>query len=96
MGYPEDVSNQRGGFVKGIRQGDPPSPYLFLLRLEGLNGLIKKAIVVGDLRGFSLCRSGPQISHLFFFANESLIFCRAKMGDVLAIQSTLTQYEKAN
>ena len=95
MGYPNDVSNQRGGFVKGIRQGDSLSPYLFLLRLEGLNGLIKKAIAVGDLRGFSLCKSSPQISHLFF-ANESLIFCWAKMGDVQAIQSALTQYEKAS
>ena len=60
--------------TRGIRQGDSLSPYLFLLRLEGLNGLIKKAIAVGDLRGFSLCKSSPQISHLFF-ANESLIFC---------------------
>ena len=60
--------------TRGICQGDSLSPYLFLLRLEGLNGLIKKAIAVGDLRGFSLCKSNPQISHLFF-ANESLIFC---------------------
>ena len=45
--------------------------------------------------GFSLCKNGPQISHLFF-ANDSLIFCRAKMGDVQAIQSALAKYEKAS
>ena len=45
--------------------------------------------------GFSLCKNGPQISHLFF-ANDSLIFCRVKMGDVQAIQSALAKYERAS
>ena len=81
--------------TRGIRQGDPLSPHLFLLCSEGLNGLLKKAVARGDLRGFSLCKNGPQISHLFF-ADDSLIFCRAKMGDVQAIQSALALYEKAS
>ena len=86
------------GFIKptrGIRQGDPLSPYLFLLCSEGLNGLIKNSVATGDLRGFSLCKNGPQISHLFF-ADDSVIFCRAKMGDVQALQSALNLYEKAS
>ena len=64
------------GFIKPrgeICQGRPLSPYLFLLCSEGLNGLLKKAVAAGDLRGFSLCKNGPQISHLFF-ADDSLIF----------------------
>lgn len=60
--------------TRGIRQEDPLSPYLFLLCSEGLNGLLQQSMVVGDLRGFSLCKYGPQISHLFF-ADDSLIFC---------------------
>ena len=52
--------------TRGLRQGDPLSPYLFLLVSEGLNGLIQQAMATNDIRGFSLCRNGPQISHLFF------------------------------
>ena len=44
---------------RGIRQGDPLSPYLFLLCLEGLNGLIQKHVATCDIRGFSLCRDSP-------------------------------------
>ena len=37
--------------TRGLRQGDPFSPYLFLMCIEGLNGLIKKATMCGDIRG---------------------------------------------
>ena len=91
------INDSPRGFIKltrGIQQGDSLSPFLFLLVSEGLNGLIKKSVVVGDLQGFSLCKYGPQISHLFF-TDDSMIFCRAKMGDVQALQLALTLYEKA-
>ena len=49
----------------------------------------------GDLRGFLVCKNGPQILHLFF-TDDSLIFCPAKMGDVQTIQSALALYERAS
>ena len=68
---------------RGIRQGDPLSPYLFLLCSKGLNRLIQGVVREDKIRGFSLCKNEPQISHLFF-ADDTLLFCKAKMGDLLA------------
>ena len=43
--------------TKGLYQGDPLSPYLFLLCMEGFHGLLRKAEEKGDIRGVSICRS---------------------------------------
>ena len=81
---------------RGIRQGDHLSPYLFLICSEGLNRQIQKAGRDDLIRGFSLCRSGPKITHLFF-ADDTLLFCRAKMGETCRLFKTFLQlYEKAS
>lgn len=56
------VNGEPHGFVKssrGLRQGDPLSPYLFLLCAEGFHALIKQVEVQGELQGVSICRRGP-------------------------------------
>ena len=59
---------------RGIRQRDPLSPYLFLICLEALNCQLQQAARSEAIRGFSLCKNGPEISHLFF-ADDTLLFC---------------------
>uniref|UniRef100_A0A2N9GPD6 Uncharacterized protein n=1 Tax=Fagus sylvatica TaxID=28930 RepID=A0A2N9GPD6_FAGSY len=81
--------------TRGLRQGDPISPYLFLLCAEGLNGLIRKASLQGEIHGVSLCPRGPKITNLFF-ADDSLLFCRASLPECQKIQEILTIYEKAS
>ena len=67
--------------TRGIRQGDPLSPYLVLLCSEGLNRLLEHAVESKHIEGVSLCKNGPKISHLFF-ADDSLVFCQARVGEV--------------
>ena len=80
---------------RGIRHGGPLSPYLFLLCSEGLNGLIEQGVVGSEIEGVTLCRNGPKISHLFF-ADDSLVFCRAQVEDVKKIQEVLYKDERAS
>ena len=56
--------------------------------------MLQKAAADDHIRGFSPCKRGPRISHLFF-ANDNLPFCRATMSNLQVIQSILTLYEQA-
>ena len=66
--------------LQGLRQGDPQSPYLFVMCTEGLHGLIKKAAHSGDIRGVFICQNGPKLTRLLF-ADDSVIFCRARESE---------------
>ncbi|XP_075665198.1 uncharacterized protein LOC142634829 [Castanea sativa] len=80
---------------RGLRQGDPLSPYLFLMCTEGLHGLISKAASNGDIRGVSICRNGPKLTHLLF-ADDSLIFCTATENECQTLLNILATYERAS
>ena len=47
--------------------------------------MIQKAARDDIIRGFSLCKNGPKVTHLFF-ADDSLLFCQARREDLQAIQ----------
>ena len=81
--------------LRGICQGDPLSPYLFLIVVEGLSALIKKSVDEGVLEGIYVCRRGPKLSHLFF-ADDSLIFCKATLSDCDSLQRIFQVYEMAS
>ena len=77
---------------RGIRQGDPLAPYLFLFYAEGLNAILRKATVAKEIEGFSLCRRGPKITHLFF-ADDCLLLCRSNLAECEKIKELLAVYE---
>ena len=64
---------------RGLRQGDPLSPYLFTIVMEVFSCLLRRAISGGYLSGWRVRgRSGERIliSHLLF-ANDTLVFYEA-------------------
>ncbi|KAK2642635.1 hypothetical protein Ddye_024398 [Dipteronia dyeriana] len=62
---------------------------------EGLSQLISKAHLQGDLLGFKCNRFGLTITHLFF-ADDSLLFCKANSSNCVAIRSLLEDCAKAS
>ena len=83
------------GFItptRGLRQGDPLSPYLFMLCAEGLSSLIQRAALEQRIHGISICIRGPQLFHLFF-ANDSLLFCQATIEECEELLRLLQVYE---
>ena len=92
------VNGAPHGYIKptrGLQQGDPLSPYLFLICAEGLSALLRKKERENAIRGIAICREGPHISHLFF-ADDSVIFCLASIHDCGAFHNVLAIYERAS
>lgn len=69
VSYSVVINNKPYGRIipeRGLRQGDPLSPYLFVLCSEVLTFLIDEAMKRGNLTGYKISRNGPVFSSLFF------------------------------
>ncbi|KAK3221803.1 hypothetical protein Dsin_008828 [Dipteronia sinensis] len=80
---------------RGLRQGDPLSPYLFPICAEGLSCILRQAVINNRMAGFQCIRAGPNISHLFF-ADDCLLFSKASEKDCRTIKYVLDAYAKVS
>lgn len=86
-----------GPFIpgRGLRQGDPLSPYMFILCVEGLSSLIRDAEEHRIISGISICRGAPSISHLLF-ADDCFLFFKADEGQTQVMKNILITYKAAS
>ncbi|KAL0463438.1 UNVERIFIED_CONTAM: putative mitochondrial protein [Sesamum latifolium] len=92
------LNGEQFGFLRperGLHQGDPLSPYLFLLCAEFFSSLIRKAESEGRLQGIVVFRQASRISHLLF-VDDTLIFCQATTDAFSCIQNILLCFEWAS
>ena len=80
---------------RGLRQGDPLSPYLFLLVADGLSTLLKHNERLGNIDGVKVCRRALSVSHLLF-VDDSLLFFRANVHQALVIKDVLSTFERCS
>ena len=83
------------GSSRGLQQGDPLSPLLFVLVMEAAGRILNKAVHEGHLSGFSVGASTGRslmVSHCLF-ADNTLIFCDANIDQILILHRMLIWFE---
>lgn len=79
----------------GLRQGDPLSPYLFILCMEKLSLAINNAVFQGEWEPIQITSTWPQVSHLLF-ADDVLLFIKARNSQLRFVTDLFDRFSKAS
>lgn len=77
---------------RGLRQGDPLSLFLYLIAVEGLSILMKRAVKIGMIEAAKVGGESLEVSHLQF-ADDTIFMCSGKQKNVRAIKQVLRNFE---
>ncbi|GKD16537.1 putative RNA-directed DNA polymerase, eukaryota, reverse transcriptase zinc-binding domain protein [Tanacetum coccineum] len=72
---------------RGLRQGDPLSPFLFIIIMEGLHVALSNSVRNGLIRDINIGSSNINLSHLFF-ADDVVIttdWCNHNLENIIRI-----------
>lgn len=92
------MNGDTAGFFKstrGVRQGDPIAPSLFIIAEESFSRSLKQAYLNSQVESFQGPGRCPPISHLLF-ADDTMIFSKASLGSVKNLLKVLKTYERSS
>jgi len=77
--------------ARGLRQGDPLSPYLFVLCMERLCHQIEISVASKEWKPINLSLGGPKLSHICF-ADDLILFAEASVAQIRVIRQVLERF----
>lgn len=94
VSYSVLINGQLFGHIipeRGIRQGDPISPFLFVLCTEALIHILNQAEKKCRISGIQFNNAGPSVNHLLF-ADDNLLMCKAKKEECEELMHCISTY----
>ncbi|KAG8383539.1 hypothetical protein BUALT_Bualt04G0024000 [Buddleja alternifolia] len=76
----------------GIRQGDPLSPYLFIIYFELLSRMLTRLENLTLINGVKVSRTSPTFTHLMY-ADDLVIYCQANVSNADSVHKCLNFFE---
>ncbi|XP_068504156.1 uncharacterized protein [Phaseolus vulgaris] len=81
--------------TRGLRQGDPMAPFLFLVVAEGLAGLVRQALKANLLSGVKVGNKEVEMSFLQF-VDDTFFLCEDSWSNVVTMKTILRGFEIAS
>ncbi len=80
---------------RGVRQGDPLAPFLFLVITEGLTGIVRQSLKARLLTGLKFGRDEIELS-ILQFADDTVFLCEDSYNNVVTLKAILRGFEVAS
>nr|KYP57258.1 Putative ribonuclease H protein At1g65750 family [Cajanus cajan] len=96
---PSIIDERQSAFIgeefgpkKGLRQGDPLSPFLFIVVAEGLTGMMREAVSQNSFGGVKVGSQQVPVS-IIQYADDTMFIGEANLQNVMTIKSMMRCFE---